>query len=292
MEKQIILEINRLNELMNLSLIIEGVGDGIKKLVTIIKDALRIAESEKTLLKNYVKGVQLTEEEIKSLVTALKKDDTIITTLEAQINTPGKLTANELTEATAKLNDLKSLKNTIHPAEDLLVIKKWFHLTEEGQSLYGEFKPFVSQKTLDTLEANKSKFFDGTVDYLDPKRRLELVNACQKIETTIETVLSKVTLPPNKREVLEESSGWLKKARQEIVNNPETAAKKVKGYRKLAWQILLTIIGVIAVIGVYNSGCKSDFVGGVMRIFGFCKGGGIYLNNGGGSNNGGGGTHI
>jgi hypothetical protein len=286
MEKSIILEINRLNELMNLPLIMEGVGDGIKKLVTIIKDALRIAESEKTLLKNYVKGIQLTDDETILLVTALKRDDTIITTLEKQINTPGKLKPNELTEATAKLNDLKSIKNTIHPAEELLIIKKWFHLTEEGKTLYGEFTPFISTKTLNTLETNKSKFFDGTVDFLDPMKRLELANACEKIGTNIQTLLSKTKLPANKQEVLVENAGWLKRTGQEIKNNPELAAKKLKGYRKLAWQAIIIMAGSIALIGAYNSSCKIQFIGGIMRYFGFCEGA-LDLNNGGGSDNGG-----
>jgi hypothetical protein len=285
MEKSIILEINRLNELMNLPLIMEGVGDGIKKLVTIIKDALRIAESEKTLLKNYVKGIQLTDDETILLVTALKRDDTIITTLEKQINTPGKLKPNELTEATAKVNDLKSLKNTIHPAEELLIIKRWFHLTEEGKTLYGEFTPFISTKTLNTLEVNKSKFFDGTVDYLDPMKRLELANACEKIGTNIQTLLSKTKLPANKQEVLEESSGFLKSVAKEIKNNPEGAAKKLKGYRKLAWQAIIIMVSSIALIGAYNSSCKTPFIGGIMRFFGFCEGG-LDLNNGGGSGGG------
>jgi len=285
MGKNIILEIKRLSELMNLPLMMEGTGDGIKKLVTIIKDFLRIAESEKSLLKSYVKGVQLTDEETMSLVTALKRDDTIITTLENQIKT---LRGGELTEATAKLNDLKALKNATHPAEELLLIKKWFHLTEEGKTLYGEFTPFISQKTLTTLEYNKAKFFDGTVEFLDPKHSLELANACEQIGTSLQNVLSKVkNLPSNKRQVIEESAGWLKRTGQEIKNNPELAAKKLKGYRKLAWQAIIVIVSAIALIGAYKNGCKMMFVGGIMKFFGFCEGS-LDLNNGGGSSNGGG----
>jgi hypothetical protein len=270
MEKQIISEINRLNELMNLPLIMEGPGDGIKKFVTIIKDFLRIAENEKTLFKNFVKGVQLTEDETKLLITALKRDDSIIKTLETQV---GKLHGGELTEATAKLNDLKALKNTIHPAEELLLVKRWFHLTEEGKSLYGEFTPFISQKTLTTLEANKSKFFDGTVEFMDPRNSLELANACEQIGTTLQNVLSKVkNLPSNQKQAVEESATWLKRTGRAIKENPELAAKKMKGYGKLAWQCFKIVVAAIAIVGIYNSSCKTPFIGGALRFAGFCKG--------------------
>jgi hypothetical protein len=283
MEKQIILEINRLNELMNLPLIMEGPGDKVEKFLKIIKQFLSIAENEKSLIKKYVKGVQLSDDETKLLIASLKRDDTIITTLEKKIREPGMLSANELTEATAKLNDLKALKNTIHPSEDLLLIKKWFHLTEEGKLLYGDFRPFISQKTLTTLENNKSKFLDGTVEYLSPIHRLELADACEKIGTNIQTVLSKVKLPPNQTEVLEKSSGFLREFGREVKNNPESASKKVKGYGKLAWQVVKILVVSASLIGAYKSGCKGDvpFLDSIMKFFGWCKGG-SESNNGGG----------
>jgi hypothetical protein len=279
MNNLIISEINRLNELMNLPLIMEGPGDGLKALSKYVKDILKLTEPEIPSLRKFLEGGLLIGDEKNNLRAFIKREsgEDIIKSLETKANS---LSGAEKTEAIGKVNELKALRNDVHIGDDLLKIQEFKHLSHDAQIIFGKFEGYISPKSLQILEDHKLALKNQT---LTDDQYLKLGDACLEMGQKIDNYLAKFSnLPSNKKEALEKGSKWYREVGDTIKNNPKEARKKLWGWTGLGFSIVAVGLLIKWATGAYVNACNSFGLGWLMKLGGLCD-----SNNGGGSNNGG-----
>jgi hypothetical protein len=105
---------------MGLSLLNEGPGDGIKKLVSFIERITGIAKTDKVLIKDFIQtGESLSKDELKSVLNGAK-GDTILQSMEWHAKT---LTGSEKSEALSRIKELRALKTEVNVGDNLTKLR-------------------------------------------------------------------------------------------------------------------------------------------------------------------------
>jgi hypothetical protein len=245
MEKQIILEINRLNELMNLPLIMESPVDWIKTLKKIVTGIAGIAESDKALLKTFIEGGSIVGKSKKELITILRRKDVgddIIKDLEIAA---GKITnATEQSAALTKVNQLKALRNDVSISDDLLKIKEWRDLDHDAQLIYGEFTPYITTKVLGRLNEYKTKLKNMTLTADEQKIIGKDLEACGlRLENYIN---EHKDISADEKEKAEKAANYFIKAGRWYMEKPFKNSIKILSAMEVIGSL---IYGVGAMIG-------------------------------------------
>jgi hypothetical protein len=277
MEKQIILEINRLNELMNLPLIMESPGDWITTLKKVVKGIVGIAESDKALLKTFIEGGSIIGTSKEELITILRRKDVgddIITALEKEA---GKITnATEKSAALSKVNELKALRNDVSISDDLLKIKQWRDLDHDAQLIYGEFTPYITPKVLGRLNLYKNELKNMTLTADEQKIIGKDLEACGlRLQKYIN---EHKDISAAEKEKAEKAANYFIKAGRWYMTKPIKNTGKILSAMV---GIASLIYGVGAMIGGYQWICRGDIVSIPFKKLGLCDSSG-----GGNSDNG------
>ncbi len=278
MEKEIILEINRLNELMNLPLLMETPIDWIKKLKDVVKGITGIAESEKTLLKSFIEGGSILGKSKEELITILRREDVgddIIKALETKANSIQN--ATDKSEALSKVNELKLLKTDVNIADDLLKIKEWRHLDAEAKKIYENFTPYITPQVLKNLNEYKFKVKEMT---LTPEEKIMIGRDLEACGLNLKKYINehKLISDEKKAKALETANHFIKAGRWYASNPIKNTGKilgTIVGFAGL-------IYGLGAIMGGYKWLCSGEYLSMPFKNMNLC----------GGSNNGGGSTPV